>query len=176
MVGFLVIVPSNPETSFFQLVEGIMNLMKNHEWGMANQLLKAKVFLAIVNYLGTQLQDTLPYHVPNVDSNDRIFIGNEDFKRECNQLLDYCFDQVLEIIEKLNEAKSSYLVELFNVCILAANTLIANCQMTKKVDSFVNKMFKMADGYLSENNGRAGEKLNRNVINQTFEALRKKKE
>ena len=103
MLGFLVIVPSNPETSFFQLVEGIMSLMKNHEWGMANSLLRAKIFVAIVNYLATQLQDTLPYTIANVDSNDRIFIGNEEFKRECNQLLDYCFDQVLEIIEKLNE-------------------------------------------------------------------------
>jgi hypothetical protein len=41
----------------------------------------------------------------NVDSNDRIFIGNEEFKRESNQLLDYCFDQILETIEKLNEVK-----------------------------------------------------------------------
>ncbi len=113
MLGFLVIVPSNPETSFFQLVEGVMNLLKNHEWGTANNLLKAKVFVAILNYLGTQMQDTLPYHIVNVDSNDRIFIGNEEFKRECNQLLDYVFDQILEIIEKLNEQKPSYLAELF---------------------------------------------------------------
>jgi hypothetical protein len=40
-----------------------------------------------------------------VDSNDRIFIGNDDFKREANQLLDFCFDQVLEIIQKLDEVK-----------------------------------------------------------------------
>lgn len=33
MLGFLVIVPSNPETTFFQLVEGILNLLKDHEWG-----------------------------------------------------------------------------------------------------------------------------------------------
>ena len=33
ILGFLVIVPSNPETSFFQLVEGILSLLKNHEWG-----------------------------------------------------------------------------------------------------------------------------------------------
>jgi len=37
-------------------------------------------------------------------------------------------------------------------------------------------MFKMADGYLTENNKTATEKLNRNQINLTFENFRKKKE
>jgi hypothetical protein len=59
---------------------------------------------------------------------------------------------------------------------MAANTLITNCLINKKIDSFVNKMFKMADGYLTEHNSKSGDKLNRNIINQTFEALRKKKE
>lgn len=59
---------------------------------------------------------------------------------------------------------------------MAANVLISNCQMNKKIDSFVNKMFKMADGYLTDHNAKSNDKLNRNVINQTFEALRKKKE
>lgn len=98
LLGMLVVVPSNPETSFFQLIEGVINLLKNHEWGNANNLLKVRIYTQMINYLGTQLQDSLPYHIPNVDSNDRIFIGNDDFKREANQLLDFCFDQVLEII------------------------------------------------------------------------------
>ena len=59
---------------------------------------------------------------------------------------------------------------------LAANALVQNCAVSKKVDSMVNKMFKMADGYLSENNKVNGEKLNRNHINLTFENFRKKKE
>lgn len=113
MLGLLVVVPSNPETNFFQLVEGILNLLKNHEWGPQSYLLRVRIFTSIIGYLSAQLQDTLPYHVPNVDSNDRIFTGNDDFKREGNQLLDFCFDQILEIIEKLNELKTSYFGVLF---------------------------------------------------------------
>ena len=33
VLGFLVIMPSNPETSFFILVEGILNILKDCEWG-----------------------------------------------------------------------------------------------------------------------------------------------
>jgi hypothetical protein len=60
---------------------------------------------------------------------------------------------------------------------MAANTLISHCQMTKKIEVFVNKLFKMADGYLAEHMKQpSAEKLSRNMINLTFENFRKKKE
>ena len=58
----------------------------------------------------------------------------------------------------------------------AANIMIQNCIYVKKVDSFINKMFKMADGYLTENNKINQEKISRNVINLTFDFYKKKKE
>lgn len=33
LLGFMVFVPSNPETSFFYLTEGILNMLKDHDWG-----------------------------------------------------------------------------------------------------------------------------------------------
>ena len=58
--------------------------------------------------------------------------------------------------------------------------MIGNCQMTKKIENFINKLFKMADGYLAEYSKLPvtanSEKLSRNMINLTFESFRKKKE
>jgi hypothetical protein len=51
LLGFLVIVPSNPEIAFFQLVEGILNLLKNKEWGAQQHLLKARIYCSIIGYL-----------------------------------------------------------------------------------------------------------------------------
>jgi hypothetical protein len=52
--------------------------------------------------------------------------------------------------------------------------------MTKKIENFINKFFKMSDGYLQDYQklpiGQQGEKLTRGMINQTFESFRKKKE
>jgi len=90
--------------------------------------------------------------------------------------MDYCFDQILEIIEKLNEVKLQYFKTLFEVCLEAANLLIAHCLFSKKVDTFINKMFKMADGFLGEYNKVSADKLSRNYINLTYESYRKKKE
>ena len=86
----------------------------------------------------------------------------------------------MEVIEKLNEVKQSYQGVLFQVCIMSANTLIQNCQVTKKVETIVNKMFKMADGYLQEYQklpqSQQTERCSRNMINMTYESFRKKKE
>ena len=54
MLGFLVIVPSNPETSFFQLVEGVLTLLKDHDWGDDGYSAKLKIFAGIIGYLATQ--------------------------------------------------------------------------------------------------------------------------
>lgn len=48
--------------------------------------------------------------------------------------------------------------------------------MTKKIEGYINKMFKMADGYMNENNKISADKLNRNIINLSFENYKKKKE
>ena len=37
---------------------------------------------------------------------------------------------------------------------IAANLLVTTCQLSvKKISSFINKLFKMSDGYLSELEG-----------------------
>ena len=53
--------------------------------------------------------------------------------------------------------------------------------MNQKTNGFINKMFKMSDKYLSENNKSAanqpmGVQLSRARINLSYEAFRKKKE
>lgn len=70
--------------------------------------------------------------------------------------MDYCFEQILGIIEKLDAIKEQYYPVLFVSCLDAANILISVCVISPKVNAFVNKMFKMADKYLSENNKISG--------------------
>ena len=55
MLGFLVVVPSNPEAHFFELVEGIMQLMKIHQWTAdKGELLRSSIYINIVRYLASQ--------------------------------------------------------------------------------------------------------------------------
>lgn len=67
---------------------------------------------------------------------------------------------------------------MFETCLDSANILIGNCNYNPKITGFINKMFKVSDKYLVENNQMAppDKQLTRNYINQSYEAFRKKKE
>lgn len=179
-LGFLVIVPSDPERDFFQLANGIVNLLQRDWSHDTSKMLQVKCYAALVGYLASQLQTKLPYSVNYVNSNDAVFTGNQEFNKEANEMIDYCFGQILEIVTKLNESKASNLKPLFMVCISSANLLVSNGNYgVRSISNISNKMFKMADGFLTEWNQSfdgKNEPLNREPINKTFEACRKKKE
>lgn len=145
--------------------------------------LRCEIWLNVVRFLASQTQERLPYRIPFVNSNDQIFIGNDDFVAESNRMIDYCFAQVLETISKLNEQKETHLKQLFMMCINCANLLIGVGDTGHKdIAKFINKMFKMADGYLTEYNNKLppnappSEKLSRNLINKSFDVFKKKKD
>lgn len=97
--------------------------------------------------------------------------------------MDECFGHVLEKITKLNEEKETYAKDLFVICLSSANLLIGVGNTgIKQVASFVNKMFKMADQYMTLHNDGLGANalpqdiLSRNLINKSFDLFKKKKD
>jgi hypothetical protein len=55
VLGFLVIIPSNPENSFFQIVEVILNFLKKEEWGQSeiSYSIQLRVIDSCVRYLAS---------------------------------------------------------------------------------------------------------------------------
>jgi CRISPR/Cas system-associated endonuclease Cas3-HD len=97
VVGFLVVVPSNPD-NHFDLTYAIMNLMEKKEWNRRSVYRRVKIYIALFNYLCTQAQDQLPYNIPRVDSNDTIFLGDETFQTGLNECLTKIFDKISKFV------------------------------------------------------------------------------
>lgn len=95
-------------------------------------------------------------------------------------MIDYCFQQIADIISKMNEVQERYYPVLFESTLDAANLLLTTCELAgqKPTTSFINKMFKLSDGYLVNHNKSAKEEnqLPRSYINHSFDTFRKKKE
>ncbi len=94
--------------------------------------------------------------------------------------MDYCFKEILDVITSLNEIKKDHLVDLFNICLLSSNVLIGHANYgTKQITMFTNKMFKMADMYLTEFNATLPPNsplmISRNYLNRSFALYQKKK-
>lgn len=102
-------VPCNPDDDFFQVPEGFIQLIKMHSWAADQHcLLQISIYEGIVKYLASQTQDKLPYCVQFVNGNDSIFIGNDEFKAGAEQLMDFCFQQILDLITSMNEQKAQH--------------------------------------------------------------------
>jgi len=55
ILGLLVIVPSNPDHAYFQIVEGILNFLKKEEWGTSALSFKIQISVldSCVRYLAS---------------------------------------------------------------------------------------------------------------------------
>ena len=80
----------------------------------------------------------------------------------------------------MNEQKQNHIEQLVTACMIAANLLVTTCQLSvKKISSFINKLFKMSDGYLSELEGgpdTVKAKQIRTYINKTYDSFKRKKD
>ena len=53
-LGFMVMVPSNPDDDFFQVTEGFIQLIKMHNWEQdEHHMLKIRVYEGIIRFLAS---------------------------------------------------------------------------------------------------------------------------
>lgn len=154
LTSFLVIVPSNPESPF-QLVTGLMNVFSTFEnFSNSRMRINLTVLLNLVKYLSTQLQIKLPYHVLNVDSNDEIFVKDENFRNEGQGLLESIINDILAGISDYDSKLNPYDYDdydfLFNFCLECAESFFSlfDIDSSKFSRSVVNKMKELAQKYL----------------------------
>ena len=160
-LGFLIMVPSNPDDPF-QLIRGFINLFQLETLPKNNLVSRVKlsVFLSMSKFVTTQLQNRLPYHVFNVDSNDEIFTGDPKYISEGNQILENIITEILNEISEFDGKVTPYdfddLEFLINVCGNCIEIFKYNFQKTNFAVSVTNKMFELIQKYignLGNNNG-----------------------
>jgi hypothetical protein len=167
LVSFLIVVPSNPESPF-QLISAMMNIFtiensENQEkesksnntrsnYHVTKMKIKLNSFICLIKYLSAQLQFKLPYHIPNLDSNDEIFPSDENFRLEGNNLIDTIMQEILSDISELDSKLPNYENEEYEFltifCLSCAETFGSSFEETKFLRSVINKMVELAKNYL----------------------------
>lgn len=54
IMGLLIVIPSNPEVSFFKIGAGVLSLVQEHDWTVMGLFRKMKVLCALMSYLSTE--------------------------------------------------------------------------------------------------------------------------
>lgn len=113
----LVIVPDSPEQGVLYLLRTLLDVIKRYPFD-SNNISLPLVYLAIIDMLTTAAQETYPYHIPNVVSNDELYGSDSKFIAEVDNLCSQCVDLMLVQLKLLGDnghlrLQSSLALELF---------------------------------------------------------------
>ena len=152
-LGFLIMVPSNPNNPFM-LINGFINLFKLETLPKTILVSRVKlsILLSMAKFVTTQLQTRLPYHVFNVDSNDEIFTGDPNYISQGNQIVEIILNDILDEISDFDGKVSPYDFDdfefLINVCGNCIEMFKYNFQRTNFSVNVSNKMFELIQKYI----------------------------
>ena len=160
LLGFLIMVPSNPDDPF-QLIRGFINLFtaETLQKTLLVSRVKLSIFLSMAKFVTTQLQTRLPYHVFNVDSNDEIFTGDQKYIQEGNEIVETILTEILNEISEFDGKITPYDFDefefLINICGNCIEIFKYNFQKTSFCQNVTSKMYELIQKYieaLSKNN------------------------
>lgn len=125
----LLIVPDHPEQGVLFLVRGLLNVIEDYTWE-DNSDDKIRIYTNVLHLLSAMSQESYPYHVDKVDSNDNLYGGDTKFLSEINRLCETVIGQVLDHLKTLGKdetlKRQSLLALLFFNSILAHGDLRNN--------------------------------------------------
>ena len=81
-----------------------MNVIQNYNFENSHDA-KAIILMNVLNLLSTISQDSYPYHIDKVDSNDTLYGNDQDFIQEINLLSNHIITEVLNIIKQFGNEK-----------------------------------------------------------------------
>jgi len=81
----LVVVPDSPELGTLYLLRGLLNVVQDYPWD-GNLDSRAMIYIKVIALLSTLVQESLPYHVVGVDSNDALYGGDPQFLGDVDRI------------------------------------------------------------------------------------------
>jgi len=81
----LVVVPDSPELGTVYLLRGLLNVVQDYPWDGSSDS-RALIYVRVLALLATVVQESLPYHVHGVDSDDALYGGDAQFLADVERI------------------------------------------------------------------------------------------
>ena len=115
----LVCLPGHPEHGAFYLINGLIQVVKTHNWYVVavcheklwcscphrdkGAVARAEANLRLLGMLSAMAQPKLPYGYDDIAGNDVLYAGDPDYMEELNGLLDDLIEGVMQALAELKE-------------------------------------------------------------------------
>jgi hypothetical protein len=155
VMSLIIIIPGNPQISGFNIAEKMTEMISKNIWNEATCILKIRYLCKCLDMVSTMLQDALPYAVLRVDSNDKIFTGDQQYKDKGTQMFNKIIDDIMEaytIIENTYKDSNEELVcsDISKACFCVASTMLRGCQNTQKATKIIQKFITFGIKYMEK--------------------------
>ena len=118
LLSTLIVVPDNPEFGTLYLLRGLLNVVQDYPWD-GNSDSRAMIYIRVLALLSTVVQESIPYHVTGLDSNDALYGGDPQFVDDVNRIAATLLREVGTRLRELGASsdtiprQSSLALELF---------------------------------------------------------------
>lgn len=117
-LSFLLVVPDNPERGVLNLTRTLLNILQKYKWNAHNATLTI-LYLDVLDLLSTMAQETFPYHVDKVDSNDSLYGSDPKFIAETNKMCTVVLGQILAQLKQIGVGRKQSQLALETIARLA---------------------------------------------------------
>ncbi|XP_053393595.1 VPS35 endosomal protein-sorting factor-like isoform X2 [Mercenaria mercenaria] len=120
-VSTLLVVPDNPDSSVLYLLRGLLNILQNYTWE-PNSDAKVVVYTRVLAMLSASCQETFPYHIDKVDSNDSLYASDPKYLNEVRGICSTLVEEILAHLKTLTtpetqKRQTQLALELFNTVV-----------------------------------------------------------
>ncbi|KAJ8945235.1 hypothetical protein NQ318_011216 [Aromia moschata] len=110
----LLVVPDNPERGVLSVLRMLLNVLRDFDWNKQNCML-ASIYVNVVDVLSVMAQESYPYNVDRVESNDSLYGSDPKFISEIDNMCSIIIGEVLTLLKELGTCRrqSQLALELF---------------------------------------------------------------
>lgn len=105
LLSILLVVPDCPDQEVMHLVKVLINSIKQYPW--TDPMQPHLLYLYVLDILSTATQDTYPFKIPNVDSNDVLYNREPQFVADVDSMCSVLLDNILERLKTLADKPNS---------------------------------------------------------------------
>uniref|UniRef100_A0A1B0D7S3 Uncharacterized protein n=1 Tax=Phlebotomus papatasi TaxID=29031 RepID=A0A1B0D7S3_PHLPP len=155
LLSTLIIVPDSPDRGVLFLLRLLLDKLKLYQFDEAHSQCEAtltNIYLSVLDMLSTAAQDSYPYHIPGIVSNDELYGSDPKFINEIDGLSSKIADQILINLKILADkgqfkVQSNLALELFTR-IVRGTDITRDKQFTLAVNlwNLVTKNKALLDG------------------------------
>nr|CAH0100443.1 unnamed protein product [Daphnia galeata] len=103
LLSTLLVQPDTPDQNRLHHLRRLLRNARTFSINHTLHRLRSTIYLQAIRLLSAYMQPDYIYHVPNVDSNDRLYLGDDEFRSEA---VDYCSQLLTELLNDINQLGS----------------------------------------------------------------------